>query len=380
MNKFSHLCILFAAVLPGVVFSQTTEIDYIKFGDRLWSRCTYGQVFANGQCTGQAKRVSHENLLAVVAQNNARFERGAGSWVVPSIHELAELLHCDSGAYRSKDVVAQQLPPIANWCDGTFSSPTTYIKTFPDTQPSIYWSSSSAIRRIPSSWVMNFKDGYVMDHPNTHEFYVRLLWAGEVPPQLKKSATPSPIKVDVPLLSAARVEAKTTAASLTHFQLAQDGMSVLDTQRGLMWSRCSYGQKLSGQACAGSPVSVTADAAKAVLAEFNAVEKLRGDEAWRLPTVRELMSLVQCSSSITRFSDDPEDGGGKIENWCDGPFDRPTINKEFFPDTPARRYWTASSYQGKSSANWGVLFNTGRMSADLRSEKNLIRLVRSVPK
>jgi hypothetical protein len=380
MRTIFYLLACCFAAFPGVVLAQPVVHEYVKFGDRLWSRCSYGQVLSNGQCTGQAQRVSHDKLRAVVTETNARFEDGSGSWVIPSIHELAELLHCDSGAYRSKDIVAQGLPAIDNWCDGSYSAPTTHLAQFPDTLPSIYWSSTPALKRTPSSWVMNFKDGYIMDHPNTHEFYVRLLWAGGVAPRIKKPAAVTPVKVEAPLPAATQGEAKPRPAVLAHLRVTTDGTSVHDTQTGLMWSRCSYGQKWNGQACTGVPLPMTVDGVQAVLLEANVTEKLRSSEAWRLPTVRELMSLVQCSSGVTRFSDDPEDGGGKIDNWCDGSFDRPTISRELFPDTPARRYWTASSYQGKATANWGVLFNTGRMSADLRSEKNFIRLVRSVSK
>jgi hypothetical protein len=384
MNKSTFLWACYFVSLPQLALSQSADLEYVKFGDRLWSRCTYGQVLNNGQCTGQAQRVGYEKLRAVVTEVNARFEEGAGSWVVPSIHEITELLHCDSGAYRSKDIVAQGLPAISNWCDGKFSTPTTHLVQFPNTLPSIYWSSTPALKRTPSSWVMNFKDGYIMDHPNSHEFYVRLLWVGSAAPKIKKPVAVTPITVaapaPAPAPAAVQVEAKPRPAVPLNFSVSADGASVRDTQRGLVWSRCSYGQKWNGQACSGVPMPLTVDGVQAVLLEVNGLEKAGTNDAWRLPTVREMMSLVQCSSGITRFSDDPEDGAGKIDNWCDGAFDRPTINRDLFPDTPARRYWTATSYQGKSSANWGVLFNTGRMSADLRGEKNLIRLVRSAAK
>lgn len=374
---YLRLIILLAASWSHTVFSQDLRGEYVKYGDQFWSRCSYGQKYSGGTCVGEARRVGYESLDSILIEVNQRFDSASGAWIIPSIYDLAKILSCDSGLYQARDVISPEMPAIANWCGGSFTAPTLSALQFPNTPPSIFWSSTKASRRIPSSWVMNFKDGYVMDHPNSHQFYLRLLWVGSSSPQPKVQ-----LKVE-PTISAAAQDASTIRAqaqpqpqAASHFRILTDGQYVQDSRNGLVWSRCSLGQTWNGTSCAGAATPLTIDVAQITVEQINATSKLDQKERWRMPTVRELMSLVQCSSGITRFSDDPGDGVGKIDNWCDGSFVRPTINSEVFPDTPARRYWTMTPYQDSKTANWGVLFNTGRMSADLRLEKNLVRLVR----
>ena len=56
---------------------------------------------------------------------------------------------------------------------------------------------------------------------------------------------------------------------------------------------------------------------------------------WRLPTVRELRSLIDFGHSD------------------------PAIDKMAFPNTPSQFFWSATAYSGSSSSAWGVSFSNG---------------------
>ncbi len=359
-------------LLSGVWLSLFVQspacADVVRFKDRVWARCSHGQELIENRCVGDARRVGLSDLQSVLAQKNEGVDTSAGEWVVPSVWDLANLLNCDSGVFRSEDLVEPTQVPIKNWCGGEFTVPTTDKVNFPDTPVGIYWTSSQANRRVPSHWVVNFRDGYIMDHPNSQAFYVRLMWSGSQMPVAKVE------------LSKPMVVAEVQKAADGRWQLSANGAEVLDVQRGLWWQRCSHGQSWNGGACEGTPIALTVDESEQMLSRLNRDQSRGAAEGWRLPSLRELMSLVSCSTGLTRFADDPGDGRGKIDNWCDGNFTRPTIDVNYFPDMPARRYWTSTAYQGKITANWGIMFNSGRMSADIRTEKNLIRLVRSAEK
>ncbi len=340
------------------------QADVVRFEARWWAPCAYGQQLHEQNCIGEAQRVTLDDIPSLLAKKNADVDASTGQWVVPSVHELASLLRCDSGVFRSLDFITPTQTPIKNWCGGEFSAPTTDTKTFPNTPVGIYWSSTQANRRLPSHWLANFRDGYIMDHPNSQAFYLRLMWSGSQPPVAKE---------EVPKLPAV-TEADNTAD--IRWQLSANGAEVLDVKRGLWWQRCSHGQSWNGDACVGSPIALTVDEAQQMLSQLPRAQANRPAEDWRLPSLRELMSLVSCSTGMTRFADDAGDGAEPIDNWCDGNFTRPTINIRYFPDTPAKRYWTGTTYHDQAAANWSILFNSGRMSADIRSERNLIRLVR----
>jgi len=79
-------------------------------------------------------------------------------------------------------------------------------------------------------------------------------------------------------------------------------------------------------------------------------------EGWRLPTVQELLALVD----YTR---------------CD-----PAIDIERFPDTKSGAYWTATPCSWAPRAAWIVNFNGGFSGSCPRGNVNaFVRAVRSLP-
>lgn len=128
-----------------------------------------------------------------------------------------------------------------------------------------------------------------------------------------------------------------------------DGGDVLDLQTGLVWARCSVGQTWKNGTCEGDA---------AVLGWQAAIDGARaargGQGAWRLPTHRELATLV--------------------DRRCP----RPAINTKWFPATPQGVYWTSSPNPEDPGAKaWALdFFDGGYKAPASKAQSHHVRLVR----
>lgn len=126
--------------------------------------------------------------------------------------------------------------------------------------------------------------------------------------------------------------------------------TVTDNYTGLMWAKCSYGQTLAGDSCSGGVSSKTWEQALAVTDSST----LAGYSDWRVPNVKELLSLVDYTTN------------------------NPAINSSYFPNTATYPdYWTASPRAGSSYYSWTVSFRYGYFDYGSRSYGRFIRLVRN---
>ena len=126
------------------------------------------------------------------------------------------------------------------------------------------------------------------------------------------------------------------------YQVLAAGEEVKDLNTGLVWQRCSVGQKWNGQICAG------------VAKRFPELH-LAQDQArngWRLPSKNELASLV------------------------DSAVGRPAIHPHAFPATPAEWFWSSSTVN--SDVSWYVNFYDGRVFNELNRRFGYYALVRLV--
>lgn len=91
--------------------------------------------------------------------------------------------------------------------------------------------------------------------------------------------------------------------------------SVLDTNTGLRWYRCSAGQRFSNGQCVGEAIKLGQADALAYAQEFSA----RANQAWRVPSAKEMKSIT-LSGCLN-----------------------PAIHTEVFPGILVDNYWTSSS-------------------------------------
>jgi Protein of unknown function (DUF1566) len=142
-----------------------------------------------------------------------------------------------------------------------------------------------------------------------------------------------------------------TAAPLT---VSVDGQEVTDHETGLVWQRCAEGMRWNGSHCVGRAREFTFESAL-VHAQFEA--EVRGN-TWRLPNLSELLSITDPLRAT------------------------PAIDVANFPDTPAEKFWTSSTFAGdradKSGEAMFVDFNRGGYLHHDRAMRHHVRLVRDV--
>ena len=133
----------------------------------------------------------------------------------------------------------------------------------------------------------------------------------------------------------------------SRFTPHKDG-TVTHIATGLMWMRCSVGQKWDGKTCTGEAVSL--DWQKALQAADQ--QAFAGHSDWRLPNKNELASIM--------------------EERCTAP----AINDKIFPNTPAVFFWSSSPYTGLADGAWSLDFGYGSINASVKSGNLHLRLVR----
>lgn len=136
--------------------------------------------------------------------------------------------------------------------------------------------------------------------------------------------------------------------------------TITDPKSRLMWKRCLEG--LSGTNCEeGKVEKYTWDEA---VKRFKHVE-YAGHSDWRMPTIDELKTLLYCSQGKDKNGD------------CNDGSERPTINKQAFPNAEAGYFvWSGSPNADGSDFAWYVYFNDGYSAYDSLDGGYAVRLVR----
>ncbi len=140
--------------------------------------------------------------------------------------------------------------------------------------------------------------------------------------------------------------------------------TVTDITTKLQWMRCAMGQTWTGSTCQGTTNRYKIEEARQLRSNF------AGYSDWRLPSVKQLLSLVYCTSEKPRLWND----SGEV---CDGEYKRPTIEPYSFPNTLTSPFWSETvTNRGRNEVD-GVHFWQGyRTTTSASVGEYPVRLVR----
>lgn len=138
--------------------------------------------------------------------------------------------------------------------------------------------------------------------------------------------------------------------------------TVTDTNTGLMWQKCSFGQSWNPGNDANDPSDDSCDSTglqasswhqALVVAQDANTGAEYGFADWRVPNVKELTSLLEpaCYS--------------------------PAINSNVFPNTVSGYYFSSSPYAHNASKSWAVSFYSGSVFDMSEMSSFEVRLVRT---
>ncbi len=194
---------------------------------------------------------------------------------------------------------------------------------------------------------------------------------------LRKPPTTDPCTVNYTAKGCPGAQAKTAPTKIDGYEILDDpvlGKSSLarDPKTGLVWQRCSVGQTWNGNTCTGVAKNLFSS-------NFKQLE-LNG---WRVPSVRELATLIQCpnNSPKTMFY---MFGSFKseISHGCDRRYvTTATINKKVFPRTSVDlfcvTYYIGPGGKESIDSSRCVNFFTGEIEGQGNVHGNPTRLIRA---
>lgn len=264
-----------------------------------------------------------DRLISVDIANSGAGLCGKKYWRVPTVNELLSLM--DFGKKRNESANA----------DVKFSSPMT----------GEFWTSQNypTGTSSPNAWVLDARNGGAVSYERkTDSNFLRLVSGDGI---TAGYCGPSVGSVDL-------------------FEYKNGGTTVrtvYDQKSGLMWKRCSEGD--TGEQCQPSNIqfntNIDEDGVAAYISSWvenvnkNPTTLGAGFSDWRLPSIKELASLV----------DRCRDSG-------------PAINAELFPGTYDQSYLTSTNDANNIAQSWVVDFSGGGIVVDSRAFKR-IRLVRA---
>ena len=126
--------------------------------------------------------------------------------------------------------------------------------------------------------------------------------------------------------------AMTKSTPDSRYIISEDGSEAYDKNTGLIWSRCSFGEKWDGQGCAGNAQILSWDQANK--------EAQKMGNGYRLPWSTELMSLTDKACSY------------------------PSVNPRIFPQTPKSDviFWSADKTRKPPFYARGVHLNSASLA------------------
>ena len=238
----------------------------------------------------------------VKALNDANYG-GYSNWRMPNSKELSS-------------IVNYGIP---------YPGPTIDTGYFQNTAASWYWSSTTDVSYTSSAWGVYFDYGIVYGNYKGYAGYVRAVRGGQ-------SVSSDHLAIG----SFDTVNSRPSEGAATGSYIDNGDGTVTDTSTGLMWQQAGFSN------------TQTWEQALAYCEGLN----LGGYTDWRLPTSKELQSLVDYS----RYS--------------------LAINETYFPNEVASWYWSSTTYADYTNYAWLVHFGYGYDYVSDKSYRNYVRAVR----
>ncbi|WP_028325727.1 DUF1566 domain-containing protein [Desulfatirhabdium butyrativorans] len=246
----------------------------------------------------------HDTKDFLDALNTSRFG-GYSDWRLPTIKELLAYL------------VRYDIPYFDVAID---------IGYFPNALASCYWSSTTLVGLPSYAWIVYFGSGNDSGYGSKgHGYYVRAVRGGQ-----SGSSAHSVIG------SFGLMEDGFPAEAATDTYTDNGDGTVTDTSTGLMWQQETPDNTKNWEQALSYCENLT----------------LGGHTDWRLPTIKELLSLVDYSHR------------------------HPAINTAFFPGTVASYYWSSTTDAGYPYDAWVVNFDSGYVYSSYKSSRGYVRAVR----
>lgn len=166
----------------------------------------------------------------------------------------------------------------------------------------------------------------------------------------------------IPFFSENKSEATINNITKTKKYIDNKNGTITDTKTSLMWMKCSLGQSWKNNSCLKKPRQYYWSEIFSVAKKIN-IDGFSGYSNWRIPTPKELFSLVQCNKRASGFL-----------KYC--LTQNNLIDKVFFPNTPNTIYWTSIPDSDGIYAKT-VSFHNGLIDSDPMRYDFPVRLVRS---
>lgn len=280
--------------VTGLIWEMKTDDGSIHDKDNTYTWCDSNPATNGGNAGTCGDTTDTEDFITDI--NNDNFG-GHNDWRLPDIKELSSLVN-------------SSIP---------FPGPSIDSTYFPDTMPSLYWSSTTYAYETYYAWRVFFGNGNVDYYLyKSDSCYVRAVRAGQ------------------------------SVGTSAHLVMNGDG-TVTDTTTGLMWQQCDMGQTWNGVSNVCDGTALQYDWQNALAQSENLT--LAGYSDWRLPNRSELLSL---------------------ENYL---LTGPDVNAVYFPGSSMSFYWSSTTSTSDSFSAWPVYFGYG---ISFYSDKSVSYYVRSV--
>jgi hypothetical protein len=212
-------------------------------------------------------------------------------WRLPSIYELISIV------------------------DYLNSNPAINGEDYPSTPTAPTWSSTDCTTNAlsPAAWNVNFASGSISSGAKNMLVLQRMV-------------------IFPPTYNVRCVRGPSLGVAIFTYEVKQEDLLVHDAATSLLWQGCPADQ--GGLNCAGNGRKVTWQQAK----EYCDTLGYAGYSDWRLPSIRELISIVDYTKNL------------------------PAIDTSEFPETPPNAFWSSTPVANQTDRAWFVNFSDGDTS------------------